>query len=108
MSFTCIEVAKAAGLTEGARSGQEQLYICPRHNDRHPSLSINTTKDVFMCGPCGAQGTAWQLVAFLNGVDPSDKPAVYRRLQEYGLFASNNDVAKEEHESTLKKIIQTY
>ena len=31
--FTCMEVAKAAGLTAGRKNGQEQLYRCPRHGN---------------------------------------------------------------------------
>jgi hypothetical protein len=53
-----------------------------RHDDVHPSLSINATRDVWMCGPCGVGGTAWQLAAFLAGVEPSNKHGVLEWLKQ--------------------------
>jgi AAA domain/CHC2 zinc finger/Toprim-like len=90
VKYTCIDVAKAAGLEPGRKHGVEQLYRCPRHDDKHPSLSINTSKDVFLCGPCGVHGTAWQLAAFANGFAPSDKPNVLNWLVEHGLLPGND------------------
>src|SRR5262245_37753438 len=76
--MTCLEVATAAGLQPGKRSGQELLFTCPRHDDQKPSLSVNDRKNVWMCGPCNQHGTAWQLMAFLAGVAPSNKEGVKR------------------------------
>src|SRR5262249_34751531 len=59
------------------------------HDDEHPSLSINISKNAWMCGPCGAKGTAWQLAAFLSGVLPSDKPAVLAWLNQHELVPGN-------------------
>jgi hypothetical protein len=73
------------------RKGGELLWHCPHpgthtHGDTHPSLKINPKKDVFMCAPCGAQGKAWALAAFLAGVNANDKGAVRSWLQGYGLL----------------------
>ena len=38
-----------------------------------------------MCGPCGKEGNAWALVAFLEGCDPSDKEGVVTWLREHDL-----------------------
>jgi putative DNA primase/helicase len=85
MSFRCLDVARAAGLHEGKRVGAEHYFGCCCHEDRRPSLAVNDTKDTWLCGPCGAGGTAWQLAAFVAGVDPADKPAVMTWLEEHGL-----------------------
>src|SRR5262249_45264571 len=90
LEMTCIGIAAAAGLEPGRRSGQEHLYRCPRHADRHPSLSVNPNKDVFLCGPCGARGTPWQFAAFIAGLDASDKEGGKRWLQEQGLSNGND------------------
>jgi hypothetical protein len=45
-------------------------------------------KNVWLCGPCGASGTAWQLAAFLASCDPSDKHTVHTWLREHGLSDS--------------------
>ena len=42
--------------------------------------------DTWMCGPCGVGGNAWQLAAFLAGIDPSDIPGVAAWLREGGLL----------------------
>jgi hypothetical protein len=86
----CEAIARKA-LGEPKRDGGELCFRCPRperhkNGDAHPSLKINPKKNVFMCGPCGARGTAWQLAALLAGVDPADKPAVKTWLCEHGLL----------------------
>src|SRR5262245_47214902 len=100
--MTCIDVATAAGLETGQRSGAEQLYRCPRpdHDDEHPSLSIHAGKDKWMCGPCGskAQGGPWTLAAHCAGVDPSDKPPVVAWLIEHGLISKNGVKANGSYE----------
>lgn len=85
----CVDIATAARLDPGPCRGDEHLYRCPRHDDEHPSLSINAKRNVWMCGPCGAKGTAWQLAAFVAGVPPSNKAAVVAWLTEQGLPTTN-------------------
>ena len=89
MTFSCSEVAQAAGLQPGKKVGQEVLYTCPRHEDKHPSLSIHPGKNVWMCGPCAAHGNAWKLAAFIGGVNPDDRSAVTSWLRDHGLLNGN-------------------
>lgn len=87
MKATCEQIASVVIGPPVRRSGAELLWHCPQHRpDEHPSLSINPKKDVFMCGPCGAQGNAWELAAFLAGVSPNDKRAITAWLREHGLM----------------------
>jgi len=89
MSYTCLDVARAAQLLPGPIRGAEHSFHCPclshTGGDKHPSLLINVTKNCFICGPCGIGVTAWQLAAFLAGVNPSDKSYVIRWLTEHGV-----------------------
>src|SRR5262245_42241363 len=107
--MTCIDVATAAGLELGRKSGAEQLYRCPHpdHHDEHPSLSIHSGKDKWMCGPCGskAQGGPWTLAAHCAGVDPSDKPSVVAWLIEHGLMSKTGLKANGPREH---RIVKTY
>ncbi len=90
-ALTCESVARV-GLGKPAKhEGAELLWRCPHpgphtHGDTHPSLKINPKKDVFMCAPCGAQGKAWALAAFLAGVDAENKQAVMSWLEQHGLL----------------------
>ena len=88
----CLDVARAAWGEPLRRAGQECFYRCPhpKHDDQHPSLQINQQKNVWMCGPCGASGNAWQLAAFIGGLDPSDKTGVGWWLRKHGLSKSQN------------------
>jgi hypothetical protein len=88
--FTCLDVAKAAGLREGPRIGQERSFACNRHNDEHPSLMINESKKTWMCGPCRKSGTPWQLAAFLAGLDPADRKGIHSWLTEHGINTTGN------------------
>lgn len=83
----CEAVARAGLASGSARiEGRELVWSCPNHDDRHPSLTVNPRENVWMCGPCGASGNAWELAAFLAGVNPSEKPAVTAWLREHRLL----------------------
>jgi hypothetical protein len=86
----CTEVVRAALGDPLHQQGKELHYLCPNHDDRHPSLKINHEKNIWMCGPCGAQGTAWQLAAFIGRIDPADKAGVVSWLKERGLLNGQN------------------
>jgi hypothetical protein len=103
MMFSCLDVVAAAGLTGQAR-GQEQAFPCPHHDDAHPSLVINPGKNVWMCGPCGKRGTAWQLAAFLSNADPGDKEAVKTWLRDHGLLSGNGHRESPPAPSTIARI----
>jgi len=85
-NLTCESIARAVLGEPVKRIGAELLWPCPNHDDRHPSLSVNPHKNVFLCAPCNASGNAWQLAAFLGHLDPGDKPGVTAWLKERGLF----------------------
>jgi len=99
MNLTCTEVAATALGGPARKQGAEILYRCPCHDDRNPSLSINKEKNCWLCGPCGKSGNAWELAAFLAGLDPNDKPGITDWLREHGLLNGTDD---------RKKIIATY
>jgi hypothetical protein len=71
MTFiTCLTIARAALGEPAKQQGAEPLWRCPRHDDKHPSLSVNPKKNVWMCGPCRVGGKPWQLTAFIAGLNP--------------------------------------
>ncbi len=88
MKLSCVDIAMAAALGPGNKIGQELLFTCPCHDDKHPSLSINNEKNVWLCGPCGKSGGPWALAAFLSGNPPEEKRAITEWLRERGLLES--------------------
>ena len=108
--FTCEGVVRAALGEPVKREGAELIYRCPqpeRHSngDEHPSLKINTKKNVWSCFPCAAKGTAWALAAFLAGLDPGDKSALGAWLKERGLL---NGTKLSSKRGTERKLVATY
>jgi len=58
-------------------AGKEFVGLCPFHADRHPSLSVNEEKGVFLCRSCGEHGDAIGFVMKLDGLSfPQAKRAL--------------------------------
>lgn len=89
--FHCKEIAQAALGPPAKRSGGELLWCCPNHDDVHPSLCVNSQKNCWLCGPCGASGSAWELAAFLAKVSPDNKTAVKTWLREHSLLNGRDE-----------------
>lgn len=49
--------------------GGDQLVLCPVHDERRPSCSVNLDKGLFNCKSCGARGDAIDLVKLKEGLD---------------------------------------
>ena len=73
-------------LGEGQRQGHQVKFVCPRHEDQHPSLLVNPSKNCFYCHPCKHGGNYWELAAFTARLDPYDKQAVAEFMREKGLL----------------------
>jgi len=94
MALQCLEIARAALGEPAKQAGRELLFRCPRHEDEHPSLSVNSAKDCWLCGPCGKGGNAWELAAFLARVEPNDKARITPWLREHGLLNGTSEGMK--------------
>ena len=53
---------------DGTRPGQFKA-LCPFHDDKDPSLKINTEKNIFHCFVCEAKGNILEFVMKMDGVD---------------------------------------
>jgi hypothetical protein len=91
MTLQCLEIVRASEFSGERAAGCEVQFLCPRHGDHHPSLSINPEKNVWLCGPCGKSANAWELAAFISGMSPDNKLAVSSWLQRYGLLNGKRD-----------------
>ncbi len=87
LELSLLDVVKASDLGPGQPRGHEILFTCPRHEDGHPSLSINPQKNKWVCPPCKRGGnTAWGLGAFISGINPADKAGMKAWFMSKGLF----------------------
>lgn len=44
------------------KRGNDYVAVCPFHNDKNPSMSISTSKQIYKCFACGAGGNAFTFV----------------------------------------------
>lgn len=73
--------AKQLGLTVTRMSGEDELVICPFHEDRNASAWFSPKKELFFCSVCGVGYNLRQLVKLLDLVwediddyEPDEEP----------------------------------
>jgi len=108
MNLNCLEIAYKFGLTSKGKKGEEVLFLCPVHDDHSPSLSINASKNVWMCGPCREDGNPWKLAAFLLGVSPEDKKTIASWLKENNLISDNGFKPQQAESTTPPTVVEKY
>ncbi|HQS18626.1 CHC2 zinc finger domain-containing protein [Reyranella sp.] len=79
-----IPVSKVVGrVVELKKAGREMTGLCPFHNERTPSFTVNDGKGFYHCFGCGAHGGAIDFVRQRQGLD--FKAAVELLESENGL-----------------------
>ena len=83
-----------------AKPGGPQLKLkCPFHDDRTPSLSVNTDKDIFRCFGCPAKGNVLDFIALMEKFP--ENPTYQAALK--ALEITGNDPANFKKEKTPQK-----
>lgn len=86
------------------RAGRNFVGLCPFHNEKTPSFSVNAERGFFHCFGCGAGGTVFNFVMRTEGL--SFPEAVESLARRYGvtLPASGGEAGagKSERESALQ------
>tara|TARA_Y100000031_G_C7938818_1_gene256102 strand:+ start:168 stop:488 length:321 start_codon:yes stop_codon:yes gene_type:complete len=60
-------------------SGEQGKSLCPFHDNKTPSLSVNRKKGIYFCFSCGAKGNAYTYAKENN----IDNPRQYVSNSEY-------------------------
>src|SRR5574344_1018587 len=82
------------------RRGANYLGLCPFHQDKNPSLSVSSTKQIFKCFSCGKAGTA---VSFLMEHERLSYPEALRYLaKKYGIEIVEQERTPEELAAQMK------
>lgn len=63
-----LSLLRAKGI-ELKKNGKGYVGRCPFHADKHPSLSISPSENLFQCFGCGAAGDAIRFIEMFDGVD---------------------------------------
>lgn len=91
-----------------ARRGREYLGLCPFHNEKTPSFTVNEEKGFFHCFGCGAHGDLVEFVMRKDGL--SFPEAVERLAHEAGLeipVSTPEERAREKERHTLLGVAET-
>lgn len=84
------------------KKGRGYVAICPFHDDKNPSLSISSERQIFKCFVCGTGGNAISFVQKYLGISYQD---AVRRVAEIVGF-SDERLEKEKEEIKVDKIKQ--
>jgi DNA primase len=84
------------------RAGATYKALCPFHQERSPSFTVNPHRQIFKCFGCGAGGTVFQ---FVMDYEHLDFPAAARRLAERaGIRIVEQELSPEDNAKlTLRK-----
>ncbi|MDX1402291.1 MAG: DNA primase [Kiloniellales bacterium] len=89
------------------RKGREFIGLCPFHNEKTPSFSVNEDKGFYHCFGCGAHGSVFDFVMQTEGLGFRD--AVERLAVEAGMEVprdSPEEAAKERRRQTLSEVVE--
>jgi hypothetical protein len=63
-----VAIEHALAARQGRQEGRELRFLCPAHEDRHPSARWNPDKQSWYCDTC-KEGGGWRGLADLLGLD---------------------------------------
>ena len=89
------------------RSGSEYAGLCPFHNEKTPSFTVNDKKGFFHCFGCGEHGDAVGFTMKTEGL--SFPEAVEKLAREVGLAvprATPQERERAERASTLQEVVE--
>ncbi len=89
------------------RAGREFSGLCPFHNEKTPSFTVNDQKEFYHCFGCGSHGGA---IDFIMGTEGVEFPEAVERLAgEAGMELpkySREDIEKQKERSTLYDVME--
>src|SRR5260221_4979633 len=89
------------------RSGSEYAGLCPFHNEKTPSFTVNDKKGFFYCFGCHEKGSAFDFVMKTEGL--SFPEAVEKLAREVGLpvpQSTPQERERAERASTLQEVVE--
>lgn len=89
------------------RRGREWLGLCPFHNEKTPSFTVNEDKGFYHCFGCQAHGSVFDFIMQQEGL--SFPEAVERLASEAGMpmpVQSPEEEAREKARATLQDVVE--
>jgi hypothetical protein len=76
------------------KRGKDFRGLCPFHQEKTPSFTVNPEKGLFYCFGCGTGGDAVAFVSQLNGLKPIEAARVI--ANDFGLAVDNRPLTREQ------------
>jgi DNA primase len=73
------------------RAGRNFVGLCPFHNEKTPSFSVNAERGFFHCFGCGAGGSVFNFITRIEGLTFPE--AVRSLAKKYGVTLPEHDVS---------------
>ena len=67
------------------KKGANYLGICPFHDDKHESLSVNPRKEIFKCFACNTSGDMIKFVQLVENVKFNDAVKIIAKIANFDL-----------------------
>lgn len=106
-----LDVARASGLN----LNRYNKGLCPFHNEKTPSFSICSKRQLFKCFGCGECGDSIALVSKLKGLNNYESALYINKLLSLGIevkedksIVTNNKISKIQNYSNSKVIIEAF
>ena len=81
-SVDIVSAIESYGLPRFKRSGANRATaICPFHDDKNPSLSIDGKRKLYKCFSCGAGGDIFQFVREYNKISNGEELSYYQAVR---------------------------
>ena len=81
------------GLKYPSKSGQSSI-LCPVHDDRRPSASVNTTSGLWTCYACGVSGDGFTIIEQREGVGFADANKIAKGILGRSDFGVRGGVSR--------------
>lgn len=90
------------------RQGRERVGLCPFHEEKTPSFSVNPAKQVYLCRGCGATGNVVTFAAGIRGTenDIAMEWLAERAGIEYIRGSRGNHNRKQAKEKPIYEVLQ--
>ena len=84
------------------KRGSEHEGFCPFHNDKHESLKVNQSKQVFSCFACGESGDMFNFIQKYHEISASEAIKYFSNQNDY---STNTPVQNESKPKTEIKTV---
>ena len=95
-----------SGYVQLKRRGRNYFGLCPFHQEKTPSFSVNQQKQIFHCFGCGRGGNAITFIMELEKVEFVE--AVQRLGERYGIPVELTGTTDPRRKATVQQILDLY